>query len=193
MKTIQLPLLAIAMFWLVSPTYAQTAATGNFAITKITKNLITAPQFTYTGAQQYPANQREMWLEVEVEFTSTADFADDVTFKYFVSVNGKILTGEVTHMNVMGGKGNHSVMYAPPRALERLNGNRPVTANAVQNIAVQIVQQGTLKDEASFTRAGAKWYAALPQLPGLLLNKDDTPFASLYWDRYEQIKPPPGH
>ncbi len=193
MKTIRLFLLAIAMCWLASPTQAQTAAAGSFAITKITKNLITAPQFTYTGAQQYPANQREMWLEVEVEFTSTADFADDVTFRYFVAVNGKILTGEVTHMNVMRGKGNHSVMYAPPRALERFNANRPVTANAIQNIAVQIVQQGAVKDEASFARAAAKWYAALPQVPGLLLNKDDTPFAPLYWDRYEQIKPPSGH
>ena len=180
------------MCCLTLPARAQTTAAGTFGITKITKNLITAPQFTYTGAQQYAANQREMWLEVEVEFTSTAEFTDDVTFKYFISVNGNILTGEVTHMNVLGGKGNHSVMYVPPKALERFNGNRPVTSNAVQNIAVQIVQQGTVKDEASFARAAARWYAALPQVPGLLLNKNETPFAPLYWDRYEQIKPP-GH
>ena len=143
MKTIQFLLLAFAMCCLVSPTRAQTAAAGNFAITKITKNLITAPQFTYTGAEQYPANQRDMWLEVEVEFTSTAEFADGVTFKYFVSVNGRILTGEVTHMNMLAGRGNRSVMYVPPKALARFNaGNRPVTPNAIQNIAVQIVQTG---------------------------------------------------
>ena len=34
--------------------------------------------------------------------------------------------------------------------------------------------------------------ATLQQVPGLLLNKNETPFAPLYWDRYEQIKPP-GH
>jgi hypothetical protein len=192
MKTRHLPLLAIAMFCLASSTRAQTNASGNFAVTKITKNLITSPQFSYTGAEQYVANQRDMWLEVEVEFTSTAEVTDDLTFKYYIAVNGNVLTGEVTHMNVMAGKGNRSVMYVPPKALTRLNGNRPVTSNAIQNICVQIVQQGALKDEANLVRAAAKWYAALPQVPGLLLNKNETPFASLYWDRYEQIKPP-GH
>ncbi len=181
-----------AIFCLASSTLAQATASGNFTITKITRNLITSPQFSYTGAEQYVANQREMWLEVEVEFTSTAEFADDLTFKYFIAVNGSILTGEVTHVNVMAGKGNRSVMYVPPKALARLNGNRPVTSNAIQNIAVQILQQGTVKDEASLTRAAAKWYSTLPQVPGLLLNKNETPFAPLYWDRYEQIKPP-GH
>jgi hypothetical protein len=192
MKTIQLPLLVIAMLCLASSTRAQTTAAGNFTVTKITKNLITSPQFSYTGAQQYVANQREPWLEVEVEFTSTAEVTDDLTFKYYIAVNGNVLTGEVTHMNVMAGKGNRSVMYVPPKALDRLNGGRPVTSSAIQNITVQIVQQGAVKDEANSTRAAAKWYAALPQVPGLLLNKNETPFAPLYWDRYEQIKPP-GH
>ena len=192
MKTIRLPLLVIAMLCFASSTHAQTNAGANFAITKITKNLITSPQFSYTGAQQYVANQREPWLEVEVEFTSTAEVTDDLTFKYYIAVNGSVLTGEVTHMNVMAGKGNRSVMYVPPKALDRLNGGRPVTSSAIQNITVQIVEQGAVKDEANLTRAVAKWYAALPQVPGLLLNKNETPFAPLYWDRYEQIKPP-GH
>jgi hypothetical protein len=29
----------------------------------------------------------------------------------------------------------------------------------------------------------------VPQVAGFLLNKNETPFAPLYWDRYEQIKP----
>ena len=62
-------------------------------------------------------------------------------------------------------------------------------SSSIQNIAVQIVQQGAAKDETSLTRAPAQWYAALPQSPGFLLNKNETPFAALYWDRYEQIKP----
>ena len=28
----------------------------------------------------------------------------------------------------------------------------------------------------------------MPQVAGLVLNKNETPFAPLYWDRYEQIK-----
>jgi hypothetical protein len=40
----------------------------------------------------------------------------------------------------------------------------------------------------SLTRAAAQWYKAIPALSGLVLNKNETPFAPLYWDRYEQIK-----
>ena len=99
-----------------------------------------------------------------------------------------MLTGEVTHMNVPAGRENRSVMYVPPKVLLRFNGNRAVTLSSVANIAVQIVQQGTVKSELSLERAPANWFGTLPQANGLLLNKNETPFAPLYWDRYEQIK-----
>jgi len=31
-------------------------------------------------------------------------------------------------------------------------------------------------------------FAALPPISGFVLNKKETPFAPLYWDRYAQIK-----
>ena len=164
------------------------APTGQFQITKITKNLITSPQFSYGGAQRYAADQRARWLEVEVEFTSTAEWADEVTLRYLILVNGQLLTGEVTHMNVAGGREARSVMYVSPPTLARVMNNRPLGPNSIQNIAVQIVQEGVVKDEQSLNRGQAEWYKGLPSLSGLVLNKNQTPFAPLYWDRYEQIK-----
>lgn len=168
------------------------AAAAQFQLTKITKNFITSPQFTYTGAQQYVANQRDKWLEVEVEFAASAPFTDELTVKYYILINGKVLTGEVTHMNIVGGRENRSVMYVPPGAIARIMENRPVAPNSVQNIAVQIVQQGTVKDENNMVRGSPEWYKGLPALSGLVLNKNETPFAPLYWDRYAQIKPGSG-
>ena len=164
------------------------AQSREFQLTKITKNLVSTPQFTYTGAQQYPTNQRDRWLEVEVEFSATPDFTDELTFKYFILLNGKVLTGEVTHVNIAAGRDNRSVMYVSPRALSRFMGNRPITPNAIENIAVQLTQKGAIKDELSFSRAAPQWYAGLPAVTGFVLNKNETPFAPLYWDRYEQIK-----
>jgi hypothetical protein len=166
---------------------AQTRPAAEFQITKITKNLIPTPQFAYAGAQRQ-TNQRDRWLEVEVEFTATPDLTNELTFKYYILFNGTLLTGEVTHINVPGGRENRSVMYIPPRALARFANNRAITENSCQNIAVQIVQQGAVKAEASLNRAQPQWYEPLPQVSGLVLNKDQTPFAPLYWDRYEQIK-----
>ena len=167
----------------------QTRPGAEFQLTKITKNFVSTPQFTYTGAQQYPADARDRWLEIEVQFASAPDFTDELTFKYFVLLNGKLLTGEVTHTNVAAGRENRSVMYASPRTLARFLGRNALSPNSVQNIAVQILQKGVLKDELSLSRTAGQWYAAVPALNGFLLNKNETPFAPLYWDRYEQIKP----
>lgn len=167
----------------------QVRSSTEFQLTKITKNLVSTPQFAYTGAQQYPTNQRDRWLEVEVEFTAAPEFTDEITFKYFILLNGRLLTGEVTHINVAAGRESRSVMYLSPRTLARFMGNRAITPNAVENIAVQIVQQGEIKSELSLARGPAQWYAAMPQVSGFVLNKNETPFAPLYWDRYEQIKP----
>jgi hypothetical protein len=161
---------------------------GEFQITKITKNLITTPQYSYSGAELYQANQRDRWLEVEVEFTAGPDFTDELTFKYFILINGKLLTGDVAHVNIPAGREHRSVMYVPPAALLRVSDNRPVTPASIQNIAVQLVQGGAVKNELTLVRAPAQWYATIPALNGLVLNKDETPFAPLYWDRYVQIK-----
>ncbi len=160
----------------------------DFKITKITRSLISAPQFAYTGGQSYQTNQRDRWLQVEVEFTAAPELTDELTFKYYILFNGSLFTGEVTHVNIPAGRENRSIMYVPPRALARFANNRPITENSCQNVAVQIVQQGAVKAEASLNRAAPQWFATLPQVSGFVLNKNQTPFAPLYWDRYEQIK-----
>jgi hypothetical protein len=169
---------------------AQTRPAADFQITKISKNLVPTPQFAYTGATQpqTQTNQRDRWLEVEVEFKATPELTNELTFKYYILFNGTLLTGEVTHINIPAGRENRSVMYVPPRALARFANKRPITENSCQNIAVQIVQQGTVQAETSLNRAQPQWFEALPQVSGLVLNKDQTPFGPLYWDRYEQIK-----
>src|SRR5207244_10331033 len=163
-------------------------AAVDFQITKITKNLISTPQFAYTGAQSYQTNQRDRWLEVEVEFAAAPELTDELTFKYYILFNGSLLTGEVTHLNIPAGRESRSVMYISPLALTRFGNNRPITANSCQNIAVQIVQQGAVKNELSIARAPVQWFATLPTVSGFVLNKNETPFGPLYWDRYEPIK-----
>ena len=58
-----------------------------------------------------------------------------------------------------------------------------------QNIAVQIVRPGVSQPLAEKQlKPGPPFYTTLQQVPGLVLNKSQTPFAFLYWDRYEAIK-----
>ncbi len=182
---------SLILFTFSAAAFAQ--AKTDFQIGKITKNLISTPQFTYSGAEQFQANQRERWLEVEVEFAAGPEWTDELTFRYYILYNGKLLTGEVTHTNIAAGRANRSVMYVSPRTLARFGGTQVVNANSFQNIAVQIVQQGAVKDEQSLTRSPTGWFSSMPQVTGFVLNKNETPFAPLYWDRYEQIKTPAAH
>src|SRR5438132_5758786 len=100
--------LSFVLFFLMSlPAFAQMRGPGaEFQITKITKNLISTPQFTYTGAEQFQSNQRDLWLEVEVEFSAAPPWTGELTFKYYILFNGKLLTGEVTHTNIPAGRDN---------------------------------------------------------------------------------------
>lgn len=185
------PLLLPGLLLLVVPAtaLAQLRSAKEFQITKISKNFITTPQFAFAGnAQHPPAGEPDRWLEVEVEFAAGPEFTQELTLKYFILVNGTLMTGEVTHVAVLAGREHRSVMYVAPRTLVRLAGNRPMTLSSVQNITVQIVEKGTVIDELSLGRAAAQWYSALPAVSGLVLNKNETPFAPLYWDRYDQIK-----
>jgi hypothetical protein len=160
----------------------------NFQIARINRDLITTPDYSYNGAEQ-PRSPRERWLRVETQFSSAPDFTDELTFKYYILMNGKVLTGEVTHVNILGGREHYSVIYLPPHAIAFVMQNRPASTASVENVAVQILQKGEVKDELSMNRARPGWFTSLPAVSGLLLNKNETPFAPLFWDRYEQIKP----
>src|SRR5260370_16657938 len=84
----------------VATAMAQPRGTVDFQLLKITTNFISSPQFTYTGAEQYQADQRERWLEMEVTFASAPEFTDELTLKYFILFNGRLLTAQIPPLNI---------------------------------------------------------------------------------------------
>ena len=108
------------------------------------------------------------------------EFTEEATFKYYILVGGKLLTGEVTHVSIAAGRSLRSVMYVPPRVLAHIMGTRPVGLNSVENIAVQVLVGGEAKDDLSMQRAQAQWFTTLKGIPNMVLNKNETPFAPLY-------------
>lgn len=138
----------LLLFGTALPLTAQSRPPVDFQITKITKNLITAPQFAYEGAQQYVPDERERWLEVEVEFAAAPAWTDELTAKYFILLNGKLLTGEVTHVNMPAGRELRSVMYVTPRSVAHFMGDRPLAAiTKEKRISPVSVRIGPRKEE----------------------------------------------
>ncbi|HEY1582676.1 MAG TPA: hypothetical protein VGF73_06230, partial [Chthoniobacterales bacterium] len=136
---------AIVLLACASQLFAQERG-GNFRITKIDRELITTPQFNYSGAEQ-KRESRQRWLRIDVQFSSVPEFTDELTFKYYLAINGKVLSGEVTHIHILAGREHYSVMYVPPHALAYVLQGRQPNTTSVENIAVQLLVKGEVKDE----------------------------------------------
>ncbi len=185
MKT--LPAIIACLTALASSTFA---AGLDFKILRITPALNKSPLIQYTQADQKRTPSPPLqWLEVEVEFLAQPELTDELTFKYFIWIGDKVLSGEVTHVDIFKGRDLVSVAYVSPYTLLKLSGAKGVSLTAVQNVAVQIFNKGQQVDGLSWKPGKPDWWTAIPPLPGLVLNKDQTPFAPLYWDRYVAIKP----
>ena len=146
-----------------------------------------------------PGEPFPVWLELETEFDSAAEFPE-LTFKYLVLVKSgqtlKLLEGEVVHVDVAPGRERHSVMYVGPKSLNRLAENKQFSINSVVGFYVEVSFNGQLVaigqksqrlNYESFTKEREK----LEKVSDILLNKGQTPFAPLFFDYYEAIKPLP--
>src|SRR5947208_14686383 len=106
-------------FFVLLITWAQIGVAADFQITKITKTLISTPEFSYGGGGQYRINQRDRWLEVEVELAASPDWTDELTLKQYILFNSSLPTAELTHLNIPARPEKRSIMYISPAAHER--------------------------------------------------------------------------
>jgi len=164
----------------------------DYDIKKIQPAVDLTPLYSFQfGPVQHPQSRSQQWLEVEVNFESRVEWTDELTFKYYILLADQCLTGEVTHIDIPKGRDLYSVMYVSPRTIARILNNRPMTSLDIQDVGVQIVSKGQVLFTKSYKAQGdQQWWQSLQQITGKVLNKDQTPFGPLIWDRYEQIKIP---
>ncbi|MEO6847967.1 MAG: Amuc_1102 family pilus-like protein [Chthoniobacterales bacterium] len=180
-------------------------APSDFEITKIDPSFQKTPQYNVQYGPQILPRSKD-WLEVDVEFSwdprgrVESKYTDELTFTYYILLNNKspqnphgtLLTGQVTHVAIAIGKGMRSVMYVSPKTLERFfDGKIPSTpAVGVIDVGVTITKQGQLVASKSWKGVGP-WWSNQQQTAGYVLNKNETPYAPLFWDHYEAIKSRP--
>lgn len=146
------------------------------------------------------------WLEAEVKFKVTSSnkdevFVDAVTVRWYVAVknpDGKgylLLKKEVNHVNVPVGEEIYASVYLSPNSVKRLSGSERAGKSILSHVGGEILVNGkspvdetgyfTSKDKPGWwTAAGLTAYDKIP-----LLNKSETPFSILWWDRYAEVKP----
>jgi hypothetical protein len=183
--------LTLTAFALVSMVFQAAAQVpvrpGDVKIDKIIPAVVKTPEYNITGGQNKRFTIGD-WLEVEVEFTTAPEMISELTFNYKILINNQLLVGEVTHVNIPKGKEHFSVAYVSPRSLESVLKGKTLTSAAIQGIWVDCTNSGQLLHQLTTAPRNAA-VPNVPQVQGMVLNKSLTPFALLYWDRYEALKP----
>lgn len=199
---------AVALLATCSFASAQQAGRSPIKITDIKASLEKTPEFTIgIGPQRKAASQDWLWVEVSFTYQAprNAPPLDEITFNYYILLAntsaqnrmGTLLTGTVIHTGVTSGSEvHHSVMLVSPQTLRRFfDGKAPSSiASTFQAIGVTASVQGQLQDEMSIGKGKgrAQWWNAFQQGPsGLVLSKDQTPFAPLFYDYFEAVKSKP--
>lgn len=184
MKTPVLSILAITALGLSA--FAQApVGPGAVKLGKVQPAVVKTPEFNLTSGPTKRSKNAD-WLEVEVEYETKVDI-DELTFKYTLQIEGKLLDGEVTYVAVAKDKEHYAVMYVSPKAIKQLTGGKALTAGSIENVWVEVTRQGQKLDpQTAAFKPGAPKNVA--HVAGFVLRKDQTPFAPLFYDRYEEIK-----
>ncbi len=184
MKLVSLSALALLLF--TAPAFSQIQLhVGDVKLGKVQPSLEKTPEFQVTGSTPKRSKNRQ-WLEIEVEYETKPEEIPELSFKFSVMIEKHLIDGDVAYINIPKERDHYAVMYIPPRTLEKLTGGHALTPASIENVWVEVSFSGQVLDKASFKQG-----LAMPNLqhsPGLL-TKDLTPFAPLYFDRYETQKP----
>jgi hypothetical protein len=183
MKILLLSLLSIGA--LATEAFAQAAVgPGSVKIGKVEPAGIKSPEYQITGGPQ-KRSKIGTWLEVEVEYETKPEEIDELTFDYKILIEKTLLTGTVTYVNIPKGREHYAVMYVSPHALDKVTGGKTLNPGSI-NVWVTVSRQGQVLDNPVAYKPAQ--IPNFPQQAGMVLNKSETPFAPLFYDRYEAIK-----
>jgi len=187
-----------ALTFLAAPAHGQ----GKAELGTLVFDDIPSPEVQSGKAKSFKPKD---WLEVEVGMKIPATsaeqkkigFINQVTVKWYVAMEnpdgkGTIkLSKTINHINVPIDEEIFSSVYMSPSAIKRLTGKEKAGKSAVKAVGVEVLVDGVKVGEAS-DKAKAGWWNS-GQVSDMsdkfpLLNKDETPFAMLWWDRYAEIQ-----
>jgi len=154
------------------------------------------PSFDADGPKPKNIKSPRDWLEIEVEFEPKDVEPRDAVipkllFRYYVAIRSdegtKVLTGDVTHVNVVAGEKIYSAAYISPMTLGKITGDyRRFQTSAVRGVGVEVFYNGVSAAGTTTGGAGRAWETLAPE-PGVI-GEHDSPFALLWIDRYADVE-----
>ncbi len=162
-----------------------------------------------TGDDPKPWVKEKKWVHFEIPFRVMASpapksgYIDSLTFKFYIAAvnpdRGKQylkLTKEVKYVNIPVGEDIFATVFMSPSSVKRLTGSDGGRGSWIKYSAVTVTHNGKVIAIFSSERGKMeKWYdvtsASMVDTDNYpLLNKDETPFAPFWYDRYPEVMHP---
>ncbi len=138
------------------------------------------------------------WCVITTTYDTAPEWIDELTFQYFAllmrEARGEptqytLFRGSVTYMEIARDRNKQSTVFLRPNTLRRYGD--------VIGVAVEVSHDGNVvATESRETRGSAadgqeEWWRNPNLTPrdGYILNRSETPFAFVNFDRYETIRP----
>ncbi len=168
---------------------------GDVKVDSMETEVQNTPDFQAGNVKTKSIPNPRSWLELEVEFSVDGNpdvVIPELLFRYYIALRDKegatrVLTGDVTHINIVPGEETYSAVYVAPSKLGGITGDfRTFREGSVLATAVEIYYNGVIVGgESSESGSRAKFWTAVGTEPGIL-GRDETPFALLWIDRYAE-------
>lgn len=161
-----------------------------------------SPEFSGGGKQK--SWKPKDWLEIETKLKISlspeppSKTCEKLTIKWYVAVKNPdkpntmlLLTKEVEHVNVPLEEDIYCSVYISPGSIKRLTGQDKNGKQAVEYVGYEVLINGEKKVEETSKGRPGWWSAASDKISRSesvpLLNKAETPFSNMWWDRYAEI------
>jgi hypothetical protein len=196
-------------------TFAATALIAGFSLTaaygQASKVTGDKPSFDDLPSPEFSGGKQKSfkpgdWLEIEAKLNVDLSPAPEsktierLTVKWYVAVKNPdkpssflLLTKEIEHVNVPLQEDVYSSVYLSPASIKRLTGSPKGGKNSVEFVGYEVLVNGEKKAEETNKGKAGWWNTASDKISRSetvpLLNKSETAFSNMWWDRYAEVAP----
>ena len=161
------------------------------------------PSPEFAGAKNKSFKPKD-WLEIETKLNLSlspepvSKTCDKVTVKWYIAVKNAeksgtflLLTKDIDYVNVPLSEDIYCSVYLSPSSIKRLTGLDRSGKSAVEYVGYEVlvngekVAQETSKGKVGWWSMASDKISRSDKVP--LLNKAETPFAPMWWDRYAEV------
>jgi hypothetical protein len=160
-----------------------------------------SPQFAGVKNKRFtPLDWLEIEAQLKVEMSPepASKTCDKLTIKWYIAVKNVekpgtflLFSKEIDHVNVPLNEEIYGSVFISPASLRRITGSGTGGKSAVEFVGYEVLVNGEKKAEGTNKGKPGWWNTSSEKISRSevvpLLNKNETPFRSMWWDRYPEI------